>query len=173
MVPDFCYPISVTEHRNRKHKDWFGHILYSQREFLTFGRVPTRGTFVQGEIFDSSGRFFNYRGERGFPRFQRQTKTVLEALILPGALFYLSQLLVYYGPDVKDETLLDLDDFKARLLAVWSKGSMKSEREELAGIVKSAKDYRMAIERVNHWRYFGGRRDEDGHPIEDADQPNS
>lgn len=167
LIADFCYPVSINERRTNSY--WGGDIIYSQREFLTFGRVPTRGTFVNGEVFDSSGRYFTYHGERGFPRFQHRTKNLLEILVLPGIAFYFSQLFAYYGPDVKTKTLLDLNDFKARLVAVWSKGSNNDEKAELAGLVGPAKDYRMALERVDHWRYFGGQRDEDGHPNDDAD----
>lgn len=167
MYLKLAFPAFVIEDRAGEYKIY--DVITRNSDFLTFGRVPTVGTFNAGYVFDAAGRLYRYESERGWPRFSKRWKNLLEALILPGLLFKIVAYLVYYGPDVLPGEQLELGEFRRRIierLQVYEKGR---DARQVRMVLNRATSYSEAIKAIDWYRLFGGRRDPDGHLLDEED----
>ena len=158
-----AYPIFCIE--NDPRNPIFGYdVKRRQTDFTAFGRVPRRNKFKSGKIFDSIGTVYDYTGSAGTPRFSSNTCDILDAMLIPGLLFKLIETQVYFGPKLGDGRHACLPDFIDGLIDRIEKFE-RAKQPELQELLSESHSYTDAIEIVDKWRYFGGRRDLDGHPI--------
>ena len=161
------WPVFVIEDRANDYTIY--DVVARWSDFVTFGRVPPVGKFLSGHLFDASGKVYRYHSEAGWPRFSRRWKNLLEALILPGPLFKITSCFVYYGPDVLPGEQLELNEFRARILErmlVYEKGRDARQLERALG---KAASYLDVIKAIDWYRFYGGRRDADGHPLNEPE----
>jgi enoyl-[acyl-carrier protein] reductase I len=76
----------------------------------------------------------------------------------------LVEMVRYFGPRLTECAQEDLPAYKRRLLEAIAVFGDK-DFAQLRDLVDKANDYTAVIEAVDLWRYCGGRRDQDGHPI--------
>jgi len=157
------YPLFLAERKSDGGIRWYD-VIFSQAGFTTFGRVPLASQYSNGHVFDSSGRVYVYLGASGWPRFSQVICNVLDNLIIPGLFFRGLGFFVYFGPKLVSSERLDLEEFEAEILTVV-RGFQDPGFEELKKSVLSSTDFRSVIEGVDWYRFHGGDRDEDGHPI--------
>lgn len=142
-----------------------------QSDFVTFGRVPVAGKYGEGWLFDSSGMVFDYSGSAGWPRFGRTAKTVLESLVLPGILFKPIAMLRYFGPKIAGGRKEEADAFRDLIFDRIRRHLKPKDRRELRGLLDKAATPEGMIRAIDWWRYNGGRRDADGHPLDEGEEP--
>jgi hypothetical protein len=161
------WPLFVIEDRANDYTIY--DILSRQSDFLTFGRLPPVGKFRSGHAFDAGGKVYRYQSEAGWPRFSRRWKGLLENLIVPGPVFKLVSCFVYYGPALLPGEQLGLPDFRARILErmlVYEKGR---DARQLKRALEKASSYPEVIAAIDWYRFHGGRRDADGHLLDESD----
>ncbi|WP_090060682.1 hypothetical protein [Celeribacter neptunius] len=166
---DFIYPLFWIELPERKEFSTMD-VVYRRSGFTTLFRLPSKAKFSTGLLFDAGGRCFCYDGERGPCRLKTTSiiKVILESLVLPSLLFWPLSSVVYYGPNIQSCEELSLGDFKQKIMqAILSHKSNKDADREID--LPPCQDFRAVIEAIEHWRYFGGKRDEDGHLLGRAD----
>lgn len=157
------YPIFIIED-DRAHEFTGFNVVLQQTNFLPFGRVPNSQKYNQGYVFDSKGRVYKYFGPSGYLRFHPKACIILDALIIPGLLFKLLAMFTYLGPNLIEVENVDPEEFKHRIVSkVMNYGS--KDINQLVEILSTKTDYQSILKGVDWWRYHGGRRDEDGHPI--------
>ena len=158
------YPALIVEKKAQKYSIF--DIIHSQSDYVTFGRMPAASEYVEGSIFDSCGQIFSYKGSAGWPRFGEVPKVILEFLIIPSLLAKFLAHFIYYGPNVKSGIYLDLSDYKKEIQKRLNKHIKAKDRAEVSAILSGAKTFEDSIRAIDWWRLHGGKRDEDGHPIE-------
>lgn len=164
-----AFPIFVVEDRQGEYVGY--DIVKRWSDFVTFGRVPARGEFNAGYAFDVTGKMYRYESELGWPRFSKGWKGFLEALVLPGPLFKIIAHFTYYGPDIQPGEVLDLARFQEMIfkrMQVYEKGRDAKQLRELIG---RATSYAEVIDAINWYRFYGGRRDKDGHLLDENGDP--
>lgn len=157
------YPVFLIEN-DRKNQFTGFNIVYRPTGYSVWGRVPNANKYQEGQMFDASGRIFKYAGSSGWFRFSPKVCSVLDSLILPGLVSKLFEALAYYGPALMTGEKVDIEEFKHRLLASIERYGSK-DLDQLSSLVSKATDFVAVLEAVDWWRYNGGTRDEDGHPI--------
>ena len=163
------YPVFLVEAKSTEFTIF--DVLHRQGDFVTFGRVPVAGKYVEGWLFDSTGRVFDYAGSAGWPRFGRKAKAVLEALVLPGVLFKPWAVAQYFGPELVGVQEADADAFRALLFDRIRRHVKPKERPQLSAAMDKARSPEEMIRAVDWWRYNGGKRDADGHPLDEDETP--
>lgn len=163
------YPVFLVEAKSTEFTIF--DVLERQGDFVTFGRVPVAGKYVEGWLFDSAGRMFDYAGSAGWPRFGRQAKAVLEALVLPGVLFKPWAVARYFGPQLVGVQEVEADAFRALLFDRIRRHVKPKERPQLRALLDKARTPEEMIRAVDWWRYNGGARDADGHPLDEGEAP--
>ena len=157
------YPIAVVE-SSPAHEFTGFMIVRRQTGFSVLGRVPNSQKFGEGYVFDSCGQIFRYAGSSGKPRFSPKLCVILDNLLVPGFLSKLLEVFVYFGPELLSREKVLLAEFKARLLlAIEAHGS--EDVDQLRQVLSDKTSFQDVLEGVDWWRYCGGRRDRDGHPI--------
>jgi hypothetical protein len=159
------YPALLVETKAQKYAIF--DIASSQSDYVTFSRVPAKEEYVDGKVFDSCGQIFSYTGSAGWPRFGETSKFICELLIIPSLLAKAVAYVSYYGPDVKTARSVNLPIYKEEVLQQLSKHIKPKNRAELKSRISGASSFEEVIKAIDWWRYHGGKRDEDGHPIED------
>ena len=157
-----AYPVYLIE--DKKQPFNIADVVYRKSGFITFSRVPAKGKFVKGHLFDSDGKYYRFEGECGWPRYSGWIRVFAELLFFPTLISKALEFFVYFGPDLKTCTQLSLDDFRIRILEATSLIG-KKDITQLKNLLNSKEDYRSVIEAVDWWRYNAGKRDEDGHPL--------
>ena len=128
-------------------------------------RVPLRDKYKKGVLFTASGDVVAYEGGAGQPRFTQTTGRFLDFLFLPGLVFFFAAYFVYYGPRPNGRSHPDLPEYKATLIkAARTKFKRSRTLGELERGVTRASNAQDVVLAYEHWQYFGGVRDEDGHP---------
>ncbi|WP_284176667.1 hypothetical protein [Frigidibacter sp. SD6-1] len=140
-------------------------IVRKQSNYITFSRMPKKGKFVEGRIFDSAGFCFEYSGECGWPRFGPVSSAILEPILIPAMLSKIQQHFFYFGPHLVGTRRVPIEEYKRQVLASIRQLGMGRRSEQLSRAIDDAPDARGVIEAVDRWRYHGGLRDADGHPI--------
>ncbi len=157
------YPIAVVEN-SPAHRFTGFMIVRRQTGFSVLGRVPNSQKFGEGHVFDSAGQIFCYAGSSGKPRFSPGLCVILDNLLVPGFLSKLIELFLYFGPELVSREKLLPAEFKSRLLsAIEAHGS--EDVDELRQVLVGRTGFQDILEGVDWWRYCGGRRDRDGHPV--------
>lgn len=156
------YPVYLIEDKKRPLN--ISNVVYGKTGFITFSRVPAKGKFVKGHLFDSAGVAYRFEGECGWPRYSGWLRVLAELVFIPTLLSKVLEFFVYFGPDLKTSTPLSLDDFRTGIVEATSLIG-KKDIAQLKNLLDSKKDYRSVIEGVDWWRYNAGKRDEDGHPL--------
>ena len=159
------YPVFLAEAGNNEFTIY--DVLHRQGDFLTLGRVPVIGRYGTGLLFDSAGRVFAYEGAAGWPRFGKGTKAVLEALMLPGLLMKPVAVLRYYGPELRSVRAVEEAAFREMLFEAIKRHLRPKDRQEVRALLDKAQGPEAMIRAIDHWRYFGGKRDRDGHPLDE------
>lgn len=156
------YPVYIIENQRQKYNN--ANIVRRQTGFITLGRVPAKRKFVKGHLFDSRGICYEYQGECGWPRYGGRFREIAELLILPALISKVLEVFLYFGPDLKEETPLSLDQFKAKIVQSTARIA-KKDLDQLKRTLASKTDYISVIEGVEWWLYNAGKRDQDGHPV--------
>lgn len=157
------YPVFLVEN-DRTHVFTGYNVVRKPTDFTTFGRVPNSEKYSDGLLFDSKGRLFNYHGADGWPRFSPQVCAILDYLVLPGLLSKLLEAVFYFGPKLTSGEKLDLQSYKEAIIERVERFE-KSDQPQLRLIIADKKDFASVIEGLDWWRFHGGQRDEDGHPV--------
>ena len=158
------YPVLLVE-EDRHHSFTGYNIVYRPTGFTTFGRVPNAQKFGKGLMFDSSGKIYQYEGSSGYPRFSPRACSILDNLILPGLLIRALHVFWYFGPRLIRSEHVDVPEFKLQASSAIE-AYEDEEIPQLRGILSRKANYKSVIEGVDWWRYNGGNRDDDGHPVE-------
>jgi hypothetical protein len=157
------YPVFIIENL-RTNKFTGFDIVYGSTGFSVWGRVPNSKKFANGYLFDANGSIFKYSGSSGWPRFSPRTCLVLDSLLIPGILSKLFERVGYFGPALTGEEHVDVEEFKIRVVASIEKYGSK-DLTQLKSLLSQKTDFISILEAVDWWRYHGGKRDEDGHPV--------
>lgn len=168
VYPAIAFPIFLIEDRKGEYVIY--NMFHQWSDFVTFGRVPPHGQFNAGYVFDSAGFAYRYESECGWPRFSTRWKKFLEVLILPGLLFKVVGYFVYYGPNLLSGEQLDVPEFRKRIferMQVYEKGR---DARQLRKTLDRASSYQEVIKAVDWYRFYGGRRDDDGHLLEENNE---
>lgn len=163
MLKPSQFPVFIIEEKRRPNYTSYD-VVRSMRGFVTFSRLPEQKRYTRGKVFDSEGRICRYKGECGWPRFSGMTKTVLEALILPPLLSKLAECYTYFGPKLTSSESVSLKQFKKEIIDSM-RPFEKSDFRQLVSLTDEAANYTAVLEEIDWFRYHGGKRDNDGHPI--------
>jgi hypothetical protein len=157
------YPVFLIE--NRRNNKLTGYsIVYGPTGFTVLGRVPNSKKFTEGHLFGADGRIFTYLGSSGWPRFGPKTCLVLDNLVVPGLIFKLFERVGYYGPTLATEEHVNLEEFKRRLISsIENYGS--NDINQLKSLLSEKNNFIDVLDGVDWWRFYAGKRDEDGHPV--------
>lgn len=136
-------------------------------DFHTSSRVPKIGKFKAGCLFDSAGFCYRYNGECGKPRFPvGWVSVLLETLIIPPIITKILERIYYFGPNITSRELLPVEVFKEEIISAVASRKAK-DGPELRRALSREVTYDGVLKAVDHWRYYGGKRDKDGHLLED------
>ncbi len=155
-VTYFRYPVVLVENKARKYAIF--DVVRAKSGFLTFGRLPARQKYVDGQVFDSSGRIFTYLRSAGWPRFGEVAKSIGEALIVPGLIATILSRVVYFGPHLTSQRSVTVDDFRQELLKNLARHVSAADRLALEGLLGKQDGFEEIVEAVNWWRFHGGAR---------------
>jgi hypothetical protein len=159
------YPVFVVESKAQKYAIF--NLARAQSDFVVFTRLPPKGEYVDGMIFDAGGSMYTYKGSSGSPRFGSTLKAVLEAFIIPSLIAKVMARFVCFGPTPLTSRKLDLNQYRESLMKSMRSHTSARERLQLEALLQSADTYKKILASVDWWRFHGGKRDEDGHPVED------
>jgi hypothetical protein len=159
------YPALIVEKKPRKYT--IVDIVWSPSDYVTLSRMPAQLQYVDGRIFDSEGQVFSYSGSAGWPRFGETSKFICELLIIPSFFVKMLAYIAYYGPNVRTVESIDLASYKQEILTRYPRELKPEERMELTSLFNRANTFEEVIKAYDWWRLHGGKRDEDGHPLED------
>jgi len=163
------YPVFLVESRSTAFTIF--DVAERQGDFVTLGRVPVAGRYVEGWMFDSAGTVFDYAGSAGWPRFGRKAKGVLEALVLPGLLFKPLAMLRYFGPRLVAARQEEAGAFRELIFDRIRRHVKPKDRPQLRALLDKARSPEEMIRAIDWWRYHGGARDADGHPLDEDETP--
>lgn len=159
------YPIFLIEKKAQRYAIF--DIANTKSDFVVGSRMPASKKYVDGYLFDSSGAVYEYKGSSGWPRFGEVSKPILEILIVPALLAKLAAYFFYYGPNLVTSRKVNPDEFKALILENLARHTQPKQQLELKAVLEKADSYEKVIRAIDWWRFHGGKRDEDGHPIEE------
>jgi hypothetical protein len=161
------YPIFLIEKKAQKYAIF--DIAHTKGDFVVGSRMPARKKYVDGYLFDSLGTVYEYKGSSGWPRFGEYSKPVLEVLILPALFAKLLSRYIYFGPKLVAAKNVNEAEFRELLLSSLKPHVRPKARPQIALLLSEARTYEDMIKAIDWWRYYGGKRDEDGHPIEEGE----
>lgn len=160
------YPVFLAERKPQKYAIF--DVASKRSDFVTFSRLPAKHEYVDGLLFDSSGAVFDYRGAFGWPRFGKYAKPVFEALILPSLVLKLLARFLYFGPNLVTARKTEGAEFRELLFGSITRHVRPKDRPQIKSLLDEAKTFEEMIKAIDWWRYYGGKRDEDGHPIDES-----
>jgi hypothetical protein len=161
------YPVFLAERKPQKFSIF--DVAYKSMDFITFSRLPAKHEYVEGMLFDSGGTVYEYKGSFGWPRFGAISKPIFEFLIIPALVAKLLAGFLYFGPNLVTSRKVEADEFRDLLFKSISRHVRPKDRLQLKSLLEEASTFEEMIKAIDWWRYYGGKRDEDGHPIEEGE----
>lgn len=166
-TPKLVFPVLVIE-QSSKHKYSTLIVAHSSTDFVTFTRLPGKDQYRFGWLFDAGGQCGRYEGTQGPFIFEGLLKNILETLIVPSLVTYLTSMFVFSGPRLVESSMPALSDFKALLIEAFSVIGNKADIKELTAAIAKEDSYEQVIAAFERWQFHGGIRDEDGHLLDES-----
>lgn len=155
------FPAIIVEDKANEYKIY--DVIYQWSDFVTLGRAPAKGTYIAGFMFDANGYIYRYDSELGWPRLTKRLCSFLDNLVVPGLLFKIISSFLYFGPDVGTGKREELIVFRRKLLECLLVHEKGEDAKQVAVLLEEAHSPLEVIKSVDWYRFYGGRRDKDGH----------
>ena len=96
---------------------------------------------------------------------------MLEALVLPGLVMKPVAVLAYFGPKLRSVREVEEGAYREALFDAIRRHLRPKDRQEVRAVLDRAKGPEAMIRAIDDWRYRGGKRDADGHPLDEGEFP--
>jgi hypothetical protein len=157
------YPVFLAEKKPQKYAIF--EVANGRGDFVTFSRLPAKHGYVDGTLFDSDGRVCEYKGSYGWPRFGEFSKPIFELLLVPALIAKLLARFLYFGPNLVTARNVEPAEFRELLFKSITRHVRPKDSPQLRTLLDDARTFEEMIRAIDWWRYYGGKRDDDGHRI--------